>query len=428
MATIKHDDARGTTWVKWRAGGRAGRDCSATFDTKGGSKGPNGWHAFAAQLAAEGHPEIPSGWVKQGRRWVRSATVKGTTETLGSYGLSWIREHKRGNELHKLQAASSWTNHVVPVLGMVWLDELTVTDVERWQRGLESKLSPGTIRNVRGLLRMVVRAAVREGMADVDVVSLVERSPGGRKYQSAPIPLDELPLYLRAAHAAGAEELTLTPQNGVIRDGSFGDLVEIMLLTSARIGELAALTTDSLLPATKTRPARLRISASVKPRVVDGKRTGRELGSTKTAAGTRTLELSERAAAILRRRAAASKLRGELYLFPAVTGGPLSNGTVRNRWLRMLAIAAELGAEVPPSRISEAGRERLGVTPHGLRRTHISYRLSLGHDVATVQHDAGHAHASTTLDIYTECVTSNEAKAAQAAQLGAVLEAASASR
>jgi len=426
MATIKHDADKGTTWIKWRAGGRAGQDCSATFDTRGGSKGPNGWAAFAAALTAEGHPVAPSGWVKQGRRWVRTETTKGTTELLGSYGLRWIQEEKRGSEAGRVEAAQAFLRHIEPTLGRIWLDELRAGDVERWQRQLERKLAPATIKNLRSILRGIVQSAVRDGYADVDVVALISKSGSKRQYHSAAIPLDELPLYLAAAHKVAEVEATLEPQNGVIRDGSFGDLVEVLLLTGLRIGELSALMLSALLPPTGKYPARLVVSSSMKIRVVDGKRDGRESGKPKTDAGVRTVELSDRAYGILRRRAAASKLRGELYLFPGVTGGPMSSTTIRDRWLRMLDIARELGAEVPQPHITESGRVRQGVTLHGLRRTYISYRLALGHDVATVQRDAGHANASTTLNVYTESVTTAEQRAEQAAQLGAILERAAA--
>jgi integrase len=66
---------------------------------------------------------------------------------------------------------------------------------------------------------------------------------------------------------------------------------------------------------------------------------------------------------------------------------------------RMLHPAIELANE----RLEAAGSTPLpeGLTLHGLRHSYVSLRLAIGHDIATVARDAGHADAVITARVYT---------------------------
>lgn len=429
MPSIRHDAEKGTTWLTWRAGGRGGRQCSATFETKGGRKrGAGGWQDFADALEREGHPaDAPAGWVKYGRRWqLDDAPQLDDRETLETYGNRWLREEQRGANRHRRDSRVAFETHVVPALGSLYLDEIRPRDVKRWQAGLERKLSSSSIRNMRSVLGQIMVAAVEDELADSNPVAAVKAPEGGREHHSAIIPIGDVATYLSAARAVDAENVAARTRD---RDPHFADMVELFLRTGLRFGELAGCTVDCYTPAKRGRepePATLEITASIRRRVVedeDGELyyDGREVAETKTRAGERIIVLDRQAAAIVERRIAASKARGELSLFPAVWGGPVSDSTTRQRWYRMLELAAELGAKVPKGGKTKSGEKRYGLTPHGLRRSWFSYRHKLNHDGATVAKEGGHTDAVTGQRIYTESVSDMPERARMAAELGAFI-------
>lgn len=108
-----------------------------------------------------------------------------------------------------------------------------------------------------------------------------------------------------------------------------------------------------------------------------------------------------------------SVLRDELLVHKARAGStepngfvfPTSKGTARDRNAasgRMLLPAIALANE----RLEAAGSTPLpeGLTLHGLRHSYVSLRLAIGHDIATVSRDAGHADATITAAIYTHAM------------------------
>ena len=97
--------------------------------------------------------------------------------------------------------------------------------------------------------------------------------------------------------------------------------------------------------------------------------------------------------------------------------------SIDRRWVLMLDEARKLGADVPASQKTKGGVERLGLTPHGLRRSYFSYRHALGHDAATIALEGGHADGSTSLRIYTESIADEAQRSAYAAELGALVAA-----
>jgi integrase len=66
--------------------------------------------------------------------------------------------------------------------------------------------------------------------------------------------------------------------------------------------------------------------------------------------------------------------------------------------------------EVANERLEEAGVTPLpeGLTLHGLRHSYVSLRLAVGHDIATVAQDAGHADPVITASTYTHVMRLDE--------------------
>lgn len=427
MATVKHYDSDGnrvaspdykggTTRLSWRAGGRGGASGSASFPTKGGGPGkPDGWYAYNAALIAQGHPASPAGWVKSGRRWLLDDAAS-AADRLTGYGRTFIDTRFPGEARYLLDSRRAFDRHIVPVLGEKWLDEITAADVEVWQRGLSKTHSAKTIKGLRSILGQVMRGAVRDGLAAHDPVAAVEAPKGGRRFHSAPVEVDDLGVILRAARQID-DEITARTGNA---DPGFGDLVELAVLTGARYGELAGADVDSYVPGKGDRPAVLHITQAARRAVVDGAFAGREIAKPKSAAGEREVELSAAAVRLVERRI---EMARDGFLFPAVNGGPARDTTTRKRWLRMLEIARDNGASIKRTRTAVDGTTvRQSLTFHGLRRTHISYRLDAGQDAATVAKTVGHAHASTTQNIYTESVKNSAQRREQMDVIGAMVE------
>jgi integrase len=109
------------------------------------------------------------------------------------------------------------------------------------------------------------------------------------------------------------------------------------------------------------------------------------LGSPKTKGSKRILPLSESLTEALRRHYEASTQRDGL-VFPTRTGGPYSDTNLRARHLK--PAGKQIGAP--------------WVGWHTLRRTHATLLSQAGASPKDAQAQLGHAHISTTMDIYTQ--------------------------
>jgi integrase len=117
-------------------------------------------------------------------------------------------------------------------------------------------------------------------------------------------------------------------------------------------------------------------------------------------------------------KAAALLTDPDAYVFGTSTGRRQSKDNTRTR---VLGRAIEKANDV----LHKGGYTPLPVdlTQHGLRHTYISVRLALGHDLATVAEDAGHADYATTWRIYKHVLRLDEVEkqAMQALVEGRVL-------
>ncbi len=121
---------------------------------------------------------------------------------------------------------------------------------------------------------------------------------------------------------------------------------------------------------------------------------------TKTDKAARSVKLLDRLRDELTRWQRAAPMKGlDDLVFPTAKGRRRDTGNLRQR---VLAPA-----------IREADRDRIArgllplptrVTPHSLRRTFISLLLASGRPLPTVQRQAGHSDAHTTLNIYAQVI------------------------
>ena len=231
---------------------------------------------------------------------------------------------------------------VEPAFGDLSLREIGVARCDRFLKQL-NKHSYSRARQARNVLRLAFGLAVRHEILPrnpMDDCARLRRPPSSPTALSA-VEVDAL----RAAIAHWEHGLSAS---GPRPDGQLGQLVEVMLGTSARIGEVLAIRRCDV--DVTSAPPTVRIAGTI----VAGK--GRPVSRQdhpKTARSRRTVALpSFTAEAIRRRLTALGPIDPEALLFCSRNGTPLTTHNVRR----------QLRAAMKPAGID-------GVTPHMLRRS-----------------------------------------------------------
>jgi len=232
---------------------------------------------------------------------------------------------------------------VSPVFDSLTLREIGVARCDRFIKEL-GKRSYNRAKQARVVLRLALELAVRHEILHrnpMDHVSRVRREPHIPDALTAP----EVNL-IRAAIArweSGADHVS-----GPLPDGQLGAIVEVMLGTSARIGEVLAIRRRDV-DITSAVPS-IRLAGTIVSR--NGEQTFRQ-DHPKTAKSRRIVALPTFASDAVRRRLAnAGRLELDSLLFQSRDGTPLTTANVRRQLRRVLG-----GAGIA------------GVTPHMFRRT-----------------------------------------------------------
>ncbi|MEU4157877.1 site-specific integrase [Actinoplanes sp. NPDC026670] len=123
---------------------------------------------------------------------------------------------------------------VLPAFGELLVNELTVGRLDRFLKTL-AKAKPSQARNAKVVLKQMLSMAVRHGAITANPVREVGQLPRARRPINA-LTLDELSL-IRAAIERRQHRRTTGPR----RNGNLADIIELLLATGARIGEVLAL-------------------------------------------------------------------------------------------------------------------------------------------------------------------------------------------
>ena len=232
---------------------------------------------------------------------------------------------------------------VSPAFDSLTLREIGVARCDRFIKEL-AKRSYNRAKQARVVPRLALELAVRHEVLarnPMDHVSRLRREPHIPEALTAP----EVNV-IRAAIArweGGADHVS-----GPLPDGQLGAIVEVMLGTSARIGEVLAIRRRDV-DITSAVPS-IRLAGTIVSR--NGEQTFRQ-DHPKTAKSRRTVALPSFASDAVRRRLAnAGRLELDSLLFQSRDGTPLTTANVRRQLRRVLG-----GAGIA------------GVTPHMFRRT-----------------------------------------------------------
>lgn len=274
--------------------------------------------------------------------------------------------------------------HIIPSLGGIELAKLGGERIGRLYRDLAAAgLSPKTVRNVHGVLRTALGAAV-----DWDYI---ERNPATRTK----------PPKLKSVKARSRDRAVWPPEElraflASVRDDPMWPAWRLLATTGLRRGELLGLRWRDLdLDATT---ATIRQTLVVVNYAI-------EVSEPKTEAGERTLRLDAETVGSLRThrvRQAAERL--------AMGRGWVDSGLVFTR---------PDGSAIHPQRFSEWFKQavrRAGLRPirlHDVRHSYITAGLRAGVPMKVMSERAGHSTLAITADLYSHVLVEMDASAAE---------------
>jgi len=279
-------------------------------------------------------------------------------------------------------------NHILPRFENVILQELTTIDVQRWVNDLYVKspvtgkpLSEKTVRNIFLNLQSCCEKAVRLKMIQFNPCSDVELK-ACKKYEATVYTKNEVDLLVEAIKGETLEIPVL-----------------ITLFLGLRRGELLALHWSDIDFEEKTVDIRRNLVIDKNRKIIE------KLPKSKS--GIRKLPLSDNLISLLKKYRASylenrlhmgAKFKDNDYIFCNEDGSPINPDSFSSMYRNLL--------------------ERNGLKHirfHDLRHTSCTLLLSGGVSLKTLQKRLGHSDYSTTANIYSHVLTSDEVNASTVA-------------
>jgi integrase len=165
-------------WITFQVDGRRVRECAGTDQRE------------AVRLRARRLREVEAGTY-------RAAGASAESVSLGVFALEFFAGRKT-RSLTDEQAC--YRNHVAPRFAESYLEDITAREVASWVQDLldAGQLSPKTIRNVHGVLSVMLQQARFEGLVADNVAKALPRGvlPGTSKKGAPPYSRDELAVML----------------------------------------------------------------------------------------------------------------------------------------------------------------------------------------------------------------------------------------
>jgi len=263
---------------------------------------------------------------------------------------------------------------VLPAFGSLRIRETTVSRIDRSLKAVAAQY-PAKARNARVVLGQMLGMAVRHGALPSNPVRDVSRLRKNRRTVRALSSTD-----LHAVRTAIRQWQTpATPRPGPRHTGDLADIVDVLLATGSRIGEVLAVRWNDLDLSADT--PTLTVSGTLV--YVRGKGTFRQPW-TKSDAGYRTVSLPQFAVEVLERRRASMNSNECDAVFPSRKGTWLTPHNVRRQW--------------------RAARKDTGldwVTPHTFRKT-VATLIDREADAKAAPAQLGHEREGITTIYYIE--------------------------
>jgi len=279
-------------------------------------------------------------------RWKRNSFT-----TQNDYKESTIDDYK-----------SILANHILPTLGSMPANKITPqTLVDLLQSKLNKGYASSTVTHIKNVISNILNTAVRdEAIMNNPVYSLkgaIKKKPSIKNVD--PLTAEELTILLKAVQEHYPKHFTL---------------ILLLARTGLRIGEALALDWRDI---------------DFEDRFIEVRRSiVRGIVSTPKNGKTRKVDVSSQLADALRNHMRGFIMDaaddGPQFVFANQSGRPLS----KNSWRRRVFDKAVKKAEIKR------------ITPHQLRHTYATLRISKGDNIADVSKQLGHHSVKLTLDVY----------------------------
>jgi integrase len=263
---------------------------------------------------------------------------------------------------------------ILPAVGELRLREATVSRLDRFFKTVAIN-HPAKARIARTVLGQMLAMAVRHDALAANPVRDVGRLRKPRRTVRA-LAVSDLQ---QVRDAIRAWQQPAAPMPGPRRTPDLAHIVDILLATGGRIGEVLALRWHDI--DLDTAPARLTFAGTIV--YVKGRGYHRQPW-TKSDAGYRTLTLPRFAVHVLQQRHADATAGGQAPVFPSRRGTWLSPHNVRRQWRQAR---------------QDTGLE--WVTPHTFRKT-VATLLDREANTATAAAQLGHASEEITSTYYVQ--------------------------
>ena len=345
---------------------------------------------WCAQVSLNGHRVTKYGKTRgECREWMKEMlakidtglTYEGTHVTVQSFIEMWLK----GKELSRrpktvLQYEQVVSQHIMAYLGKLRLQDVHPSHIKQlYALKRDEGRGDRTVQLIHTILHNIFKQAVREGILGRNPVDAVER-PKVEQSEMQTLKEEQSREFLIAASGS-----------------SFEAIYYLALTTGMREGELLGLKWSDL--------DRNKSILFVQRQLQHIPGQGYTLVPPKTKSGRREIKLGRGTLLELEaheeRQKAQKAVIGDAWqdndlIFPNSHGKPLDNKRLRSEFKRILKTAG-----LPNIRF------------HDLRHTSLSTLMDNGTPVNTVQRRAGHAMASTTVNIYGHATARSQDDAAE---------------
>jgi len=300
----------------------------------------------------------------------QAITADTTIAKLAALWLAFLRNEGRIEATTINEYERVLNKVVIPELGGLRIREVTTSRLDLFLVRLRAT-SVSRQRKTKVVLGAMLGMAVRHDALTVNPVQQTSRIHRERS-ETRSLTLEDLTTVREALHAWTAKQ-----RSGPKASSDMADIVDLMLATGARIGEILAVRwVDVALDATRPN---LTINGTIKTE--PGKGTYRK-ASPKSDASVRTVVLPDFAIAVLKRRQAAARENPNDAVFPTRNGTWQQVNNVERRWRQVR---------------KDAGLD--WVTPHTFRRT-VATLISERVDAETASQQLGHSSPAITREFY----------------------------
>jgi len=300
----------------------------------------------------------------------QAITADTTIAKLAAVWLKYLRDEDRIEATTINEYERVLTKVVIPELGGLRLREVTTSRLDLFLVRLRAT-SLSRQRKTKVVMGAMLGLAVRHDALAVNPVQQTSRIHR-EKSENRSLTLEDLDTVREALRAWTAKQ-----RPGPKSSSDMADIIDLMLATGARIGEILAVRwTDVDLDA--TRPS-LTINGTIKSE--PGKGTYRK-ASPKSDASVRTVVLPDFAVAVLRRRVSTAKKNPYDAVFSTRNGTWQQVNNVERRWRQ---IRQDTGLD--------------WVTPHTFRKT-VATLISERVDAETASQQLGHSSPAITREFY----------------------------